>query len=258
MGDRLPRGGQRPVRPVGRQPGRPALHQVHPDRRRPGRPRLGTCIHPRRAAAPVPPHRVDAGLVRRVPRLLLLHGGPDAAGGGGGRRPGHAAPGGRASRHRPGSGTPAAQPVHRLDHPAGPAGCGHRAGGARPLRHGAEVGDDRWPGGHAGGRMADGAPGRSALPRPGADRRGHPAVRVRPVVQHHGRQPDVDHGRRVRLHAGRGGLPRLHRPHGPGPRDRPGSGRCRSDAGPHRVVPPARGVLRTGGIGGCPGHATEP
>ena len=67
------------------QPG-PAARRHHAGRRRHGRPRVGARLPARPPAAPRPPHRLDARLVRRLPRLPLLHGGPEPADRGARRR----------------------------------------------------------------------------------------------------------------------------------------------------------------------------
>ena len=235
---------------MGGQPRRRAVHRHHSHRWRSGRPRLGAGLPPRRVAAPVPPQRLDPRLVRRVPRLPLLHGGPHAVRGGLGRRPGHTAAGRGLAGSRLGrraGGPPSPGP---LASPPCPPGHGGRVGGPRPLRPGPQVGHSGRPVGHAGLRVAYRPPGRPALPRPGSHRGGHPAVHVRPVVQHHGWQSHVDHGRRVRLYPGRGRRPRVSGPAGPGSGDRTGTGSSGRLAGPHRALPLTGRLLRPGGLGG--------
>ena len=242
---------ERMVRALGGEPGRRAAHPLDPHRRRPRRPRLGASVPPGRTASPVPVDRMDAGLVRRIPRLPLLHGGADAASSGRERRVGHSVAGRGAARPagRRGGGPPTSPAG--LAGTTGPAGSAGGARGAGPLRDGHQVGHRGRFGGHAGGRVGHRSTGRAPVPGSCAHLGCHPPVPVRPVVQHHGREPDVDHGRRVRLCPRHGGLPRVPGPPSSGHGDRSGSRSGSRRTCVDRTVPSVGGVLRPGCVVGC-------
>ena len=72
----------RVVRALGGESRWGAVYPLDADWRRPRGARVGAGVSQGRVAAPVPADRMDTGLVRRVSRLPLLHGGADIAGGG--------------------------------------------------------------------------------------------------------------------------------------------------------------------------------
>ena len=125
---------------------------------------------------------------------------------------------------------------------------GHRRAARSPhaLRRSSEAGDDRGRGGAAGGCLGDGASRWGLRRESGAGLGGHPAVPVRPLVQHLRRQPHVDDGGRVRLLAGPGRRGPVHRRCGTGHARGQSPGPGRRAAGPHRADAPVLRLLRAG------------
>ena len=211
----------------------------HPHRRRLGRPRVGPGLPAGRAAGGSAAHRLDPGLVRRVPGLHLLHGDPVAAGGDGRGRLGPARRRPRLSG-RGGLGLVRGAPPVRGGSPArgGRGGDGGGAGHPRSLRRRLQAGGHRRrchpP--HRG--LAHGPARRAGLPRSGAGRGRRRPVHLRPVVQHLRRQPDVHHVGGVRLLPRPAGGRALHGGGGPGAHRRRPPGDRRGSAGPSRAHPP--------------------